>query len=114
MKTSSPLSLYVHIPFCASRCGYCTFASMVYSAEKADAYLDALEKELLAGGCFHSRFLPETIYIGGGTPSVLSLPQLKRLFSFLPECRGEVSCEVNPDSVQNVESQIIVYYNCPL
>ena len=92
------LSLYVHIPFCASRCGYCTFVSSVYSPENADRYLEALQAEFRARACFDSARLPETVFIGGGTPSVLSLRQLETLFSFLPRSRGECTCEMNPDS----------------
>ena len=97
---SQPKSLYVHIPFCASRCGYCTFTSTVYTPEKADAYLAALEKELRAQNAFPAEagVLPETVFIGGGTPSVLSLAQMERLFAFLPQSRGECTCEINPDS----------------
>ncbi len=99
---SLPQSLYVHIPFCASRCGYCTFTSTVYVPEKADAYLAALEKELRARNVFRTDAdadaLPETVFIGGGTPSVLSLAQMERLFSFLPKSKSEFTCEINPDS----------------
>lgn len=95
-------SLYVHIPFCASRCGYCTFTSSAYSKEKADAYLAALEKEFYTRTVFQregaKENLPKTIFIGGGTPSVLTMQQLEKLFSFLPESAGEYSCEINPDS----------------
>ncbi len=102
-----PASLYVHIPFCASRCGYCTFTSTIYASEKADAYLDALERELRARSCFTPPVFPETIFIGGGTPSVLTLAQLERLFSFLPKSRGEVSCEINPDSCSREKLRLL-------
>ena len=97
---NQPRSLYVHIPFCASRCGYCTFTSTVYAPETADAYLAALEKELRARDVFRveAGVLPETVFIGGGTPSILSLEQMERLFSFLPKSTGEFTCEINPDS----------------
>ncbi len=100
-------SLYVHIPFCASRCGYCTFTSMPYSPEKANAYLAALEKEFRARNIFSADAQPETIFIGGGTPSVLTPAQLEKLFSFLPESKSEYTCEVNPDSCTEEKLNIL-------
>ncbi len=92
-------SLYVHIPFCLSRCSYCAFTSSVLDPHRADLYLEALESEWhRRAACFgiHS---PTTLFIGGGTPSCLSLVQLDRLFSFLPmPDNGEATCELNPDS----------------
>ena len=102
-----PASLYVHIPFCVSRCGYCTFTSMVYSAELADAYLTALEQELSVWKYFDSAFLPETIFTGGGTPSVLTLAQMERLLTFLPKTKNEFSCEINPDSCSREKLQLL-------
>ena len=102
-----PASLYIHIPFCASRCGYCTFTSMVYSAELADEYLHALEKELNTWNYFDSTFFPETIFIGGGTPSVLTMAQIERLLSFLPKTKNEFSCEINPDSCSREKMQLL-------
>lgn len=87
--------IYVHIPFCRSKCGYCDFHS-VPQLKLADSYLDALEGEVgerCAAGA-------DTLYVGGGTPSALSLKQLGRLFSMLPSPgRGECTIEVNPDDV---------------
>ncbi len=90
------LGLYVHVPFCRSRCGYCTFVSSLYDAQKADDYLAALEREVAERAVRENAF--NTLFIGGGTPSSLSLPQLARLFDILPPVRGEATCEINPDS----------------
>lgn len=93
--------LYVHIPFCRSKCFYCDFASYPGQENWFDPYLAALEKELSfypAGGF-------ETVYIGGGTPSVLSARQLEQLCKILCGAAGplsslaEVTCEANPESV---------------
>ena len=92
-------SLYVHVPFCASVCFYCDFFRQVYQEETADAWLDALEYELL-----HTEINDglETIYIGGGTPSSLSESQLDRLLSLLDPYKNTISeytVEVNPETL---------------
>lgn len=97
---SPPLGLYVHIPFCLSRCGYCAFVSGVYDRDAADRYLIVLENEVSSRSIFSSTRRPSTLFIGGGTPSALSVEQLERLLAFLPfpEKGGEATCELNPDS----------------
>lgn len=89
--------LYIHIPFCASRCSYCTFCSGIYHAQTAERYLDCLSKEIkrIPGKTF------STVFIGGGTPSVLSTSQLKKLLSLIPSGGGyeEFTIECNPDSI---------------
>lgn len=90
--------LYVHIPFCASRCVYCGFYSTTLSSLHA-AYVEALlgELSLRRGSCGEPW---RTIYIGGGTPSQLSPALLRRLFSGI-DCSAaeEVTMECNPDDV---------------
>ena len=71
--------LYVHVPFCDGKCAYCAFYSVRYEPALADRYLDSLERELAAS----LPLAPETIYIGGGTPSVLSARQIDRLCRLL-------------------------------
>ena len=71
-------SLYLHIPFCNEICSYCDFCKMYYNEKFVDDYLNELEKEI------DKRYKKEplkTIYIGGGTPSSLSIKQLEKLFS---------------------------------
>lgn len=92
--------LYVHIPFCSSRCVYCGFYSTT-GLELRQRYVDALILELI------SRVSAEpvsTIYLGGGTPSQLSIEQLKRILQSAyiynkVENNAEVTIEVNPDDV---------------
>ncbi|MCD8138727.1 MAG: radical SAM family heme chaperone HemW [Planctomycetaceae bacterium] len=98
-KVDNSPSLYIHIPFCLSRCGYCAFVSGGYDADRADAYLERTAWEMRERAVFQLA-LPSTIFIGGGTPSALSLRQLERLFSLVPtpENDGEITCEMNPDS----------------
>lgn len=82
-------SLYVSIPFCPSRCSYCSFIS--HSADRAESliedYLELLQKELYAAAqaAREARLTLDTVYFGGGTPTVLTAPQLERLFGAL-EC----------------------------
>ncbi len=97
-------ALYLHIPFCRSRCVYCDFCSSTYGREIQSAYVQALLQELrqrsgeLAGGTVSS------IYIGGGTPSVLFDKDLSAIFHVIhsvyniKEC-AEVTLEANPDDV---------------
>lgn len=95
--------LYIHIPFCASRCVYCGFYSTTLPALR-DAYVDALCQELT----LRAEELPAdeaitTIYLGGGTPSQLTTDQLDRLFSYIYKVYWpqpvEVTMECNPDDV---------------
>ena len=76
-------SLYVSIPFCPSRCSYCSFVSRTtaQSAKLIEPYVEALRRELLeiAAVARRNRLRLETIYIGGGTPTALSAAQLRRL-----------------------------------
>lgn len=92
--------IYIHVPFCKSRCHYCDFFSSV-SGGLRQRYVGALcgevrtrWDEIVASGS-------DTVYIGGGTPSQLTGDQLLRIFSVLPDvCDGaEVTIEVNPDDV---------------
>ena len=92
--------LYVHVPFCDGKCAYCAFYSVRYRPALADRYLDGLERELAAS----LPLAPETIYIGGGTPSVLSVRQIDRLCWLLQTKVAtrrlvEWSVEINPGSV---------------
>ena len=80
------VSLYIGIPFCLSRCLYCSFISQEGTkSHAADEYLDALEKELKAvGGIFRNyERKVQSIYIGGGTPTALSHEQLQKLFRMI-------------------------------
>ncbi len=73
-------SAYIHIPFCDSICSYCDFCKLLKNNEWINLYLNALEKEIK--GKYKGEVL-DTIYIGGGTPSSLSIEQLNKLFNIL-------------------------------
>lgn len=73
--------LYIHIPFCARKCNYCDFVSYVPENKDIDTYLDALEKEMQMYNMKDE--LIKTVFIGGGTPTILSVRQLDRLFEII-------------------------------
>lgn len=90
--------IYIHIPFCQTKCPYCDFYSMRGTEEKKDLYLEALTKEIL----FHKNISADTIYLGGGTPSVFGNERLKKIIEIAKENfefnDGEITVEVNPSS----------------
>ncbi len=89
-STDNSFSLYISIPFCPSRCSYCSFIS--HSAPDAahmlDSYIEKLAVELkyTADIAKELRLKPQTVYIGGGTPSILSVKQMSRLLDSLTNC----------------------------
>ena len=89
--------LYVHLPFCASRCGYCDFVTVVGQDGRHGAYVDALLAELaLEGDVLAPRL--ESVFLGGGTPTLTEPQSLERLLRALPPAR-EVTVEANPETV---------------
>ena len=84
-------SMYIHIPFCSDICSYCDFCKLYYNKKFVSDYLIALEKEI--NNNYHNEEL-ETIYIGGGTPSCLSLEELKILFKILSKIKRKNNCEI--------------------
>jgi oxygen-independent coproporphyrinogen-3 oxidase len=89
--------LYVHLPFCAHRCGYCDFVTAVGRLDQHGAYVDALLSELeLERGVLAARL--ETVFLGGGTPTFTGPRALERLLAALPDAR-EVTVEANPETV---------------
>jgi oxygen-independent coproporphyrinogen-3 oxidase len=99
------VGIYVHIPFCASRCNYCDFCSTANRRDLIPAYRDALLKHIreAAGGIAQS--VCDTVYFGGGTPSWFGTKSLIRIFEemkrkFRVLKTAEVTLEANPDSVE--------------
>jgi oxygen-independent coproporphyrinogen-3 oxidase len=89
--------LYVHLPFCASRCGYCDFVTVVGRHGQHGAYVDALVAELqLEREVLAPRL--ETVFLGGGTPTLTEPRELERLLRSLPPA-DEVTVEANPETV---------------
>ena len=81
------LGLYISVPFCRSKCSYCNFASAVFSKEKFTAYVERVAADMAraaeiadgVGGRFERQV--DTVYLGGGTPTVLNPEQLAALFA---------------------------------
>lgn len=98
-------SIYLHIPFCEHKCIYCDFYS-IENMSSMDRFLASLEKEIV----LRSRTLPgnetiESVFFGGGTPSLLSAKQFEKIFSLLQknyriEPDAEITCESNPGTVE--------------
>jgi oxygen-independent coproporphyrinogen-3 oxidase len=101
MNRDQEPGLYIHVPFCVTKCPYCDFYS-VTSHALVDDWLGALGKEVLL---YRDRFFAfDSLYLGGGTPSLLSPPKLTilmdyllRSFTFYPE--AEITLEANPDDI---------------
>jgi oxygen-independent coproporphyrinogen-3 oxidase len=87
--------LYIHLPFCAHRCGYCDFVTATGRDHLHGSYVDALLREL---GEEHDGTPVQTIFLGGGTPTYTALPELLRLLRALPPAR-ELTVEANPETV---------------
>ena len=97
--------VYVHLPFCAHRCGYCDFVTAVGRRDQHEAYVDALlaelelEAELLAPGI-------GTVFLGGGTPTFTATDALARLLAALPAA-AELTVETNPETVTSELARLL-------
>ena len=89
--------LYVHLPFCAHRCGYCDFVTVLGREDQHHVYVDALLAELELERP-HLADEVETVFLGGGTPTFLAPDALRRLLRALPPAR-ELTVEANPETV---------------
>ena len=112
MATESPvktLGLYIHIPFCRSKCQYCDFYSLGGSRDKklVDNYLQALAIHLKETGARATDYVVDTVYFGGGTPSFFGADNLRRIFAevqhrFRVDKDAEITFEANPDSISDL------------
>jgi len=98
------LGLYVHIPFCVRRCPYCDFNTSAGLDDRQAAYVTAVCREMRDWSARIGDRVVETVYLGGGTPTVLPVPLLERLltavrrgFRLVPDV--EITCEANPGTV---------------
>lgn len=104
-----PRAAYIHIPFCAHKCGYCDFASLAGADHLADRYLDALDREMAATGGPHQ---VDTIFLGGGTPTRLNAGQLERLLTAVARWfplveGGEWTVEANPGTLDEPKADVL-------
>ncbi|MDE3180133.1 MAG: radical SAM family heme chaperone HemW [Acidobacteriota bacterium] len=107
-----PGGLYIQVPFCASKCSFCNFSSQVAPTDVYDGYVESLEREMILrgkwGGCKDSGAglglqTFDTVYVGGGTPTLLGIERLARVFrairvSFNLKDANEVTVEIAPGS----------------
>ncbi|HUO07241.1 MAG TPA: radical SAM family heme chaperone HemW [Phycisphaerae bacterium] len=96
-------AIYVHVPFCTTKCHYCDFYSLAGHLAEADRFLDALEIEISFTKSRLGALRPETIFIGGGTPTLLDPPRLARLLSLITGAIDssnlrEFTIEANPNT----------------
>ena len=96
-------SLYIHIPFCISKCIYCDFNSIIVQSQVVDEYLDAIRSELQA---IKGEYYFTTVYIGGGTPTVLNEIQLSKLLNIISKHVDisnirEYTIEANPGTLND-------------
>ena len=106
-KNKSPLGIYVHVPFCRSRCAYCDFCTQTDRSDKLiDGYLEAICSHIKEAGALAPNHKVDTIYFGGGTPSFLGADSLATILtairrSFDVDNNAEITFEANPDSVSD-------------
>lgn len=98
------VGLYIHSPFCLKKCSYCNYMTRVYREERAEPFIQALKEEIQLIATEHGPLPLKTIYLGGGTPSLLSLKQLSSLFSCLDSSFDltsveEITLEMNPKGI---------------
>ena len=98
------LELYLHIPFCVRKCAYCDFLSSSENGETIENYVEALISEIKAYQALSLNDTVVTIFLGGGTPSVLEGNQMERIFEALHEVfeiaeDAEITVEANPGTV---------------
>lgn len=96
--------IYLHIPFCLSRCSYCDFAVSIYQSNLAEKYVDALCLEISNFKAEIEHFHVDTIYFGGGTPSLLSPKQTEKILRavydrFSVQSNAEITMEMNPGTL---------------
>ncbi len=94
--------IYIHTPFCRSRCSYCDFATGMYETDAAARYVRALVREILGWNEVDDPQPVNAIYFGGGTPSLLSVIQLESLLNavrerFVVDEQAEITLEINPE-----------------
>jgi len=101
--------LYVHVPFCVQKCTYCDF----YSRPGTPAEIDQVVEDLLTEARRRAPWRPPTVFVGGGTPTIFSTTQLRRLFDGLQaitsfrESATEISIESNPESLSAEKAAVL-------
>ena len=104
MKNNAPFGLYIHVPFCASKCRYCDFYSFAGDTAQMEHFVQAIDRQAEQFAPMLAGRMADTVYFGGGTPSLLGGERLSKLlqmlssrFSIAPH--AEITVECNPDSM---------------
>lgn len=107
MKLFNMAGIYIHIPFCKKKCHYCDFYKSLDTG-LSDRFIEALKKEIEQRKNYVSAdSIIETVYLGGGTPSVLTIQQIRDILSFIGKnftlaARPEITVEINPDDADKI------------
>ena len=114
LSSSVMAGIYLHIPFCASRCAYCDFYSTTRS-DLRDPFVDALCQELRSRRDYLQGEPVRTVYLGGGTPSQLTVAQLERIFTTIEQTYGlgaceEITLEANPDDLTSAYVEAVHHH----
>lgn len=111
MMTKKDLELYVHIPFCVRKCAYCDFLSAPADEQERTLYVNALDKEIRAQKEKYKTYRVKSIFLGGGTPSVLNENEIAKIFRALSDSfdisdSSEITMEINPGTVTQTKSAV--------
>ena len=104
-NNKTPLGIYVHVPFCRSKCQYCDFYSLTTKDTRLmDAYMQAVCNHIREAGALAPEYLVDTVYFGGGTPSFFGADGMAQILSVIRKSfdvakTAEITFEANPDSV---------------
>jgi len=99
VSSTSPFGVYLHIPFCASKCDYCAFATWTDRAHLVDRYLEALRTEIVRAVDVGMP-IASTVFVGGGTPTLVPPERLASIVASIPVVSdAEITVECNPDDV---------------
>ena len=106
-KNKTPLGIYIHVPFCRSKCQYCDFYSLTTKEDSLlDGYLEAVCSHIKEAGALAPNYLVDTIYFGGGTPSFFGAEGMAAILTVIRKSfdvarDAEITFEANPDSVSD-------------
>lgn len=114
VKTASPIEIYIHIPFCVKKCAYCDFLSGPQDEKTIEQYIVSLLEEIRAHGS-KSSYEVTSVFIGGGTPSVLTESQIRQVIETLHDVfqikqDAEITIEANPGTV--TREKLLTYRAC--
>lgn len=100
MSGKQPLALYIHIPFCSKKCHYCSFYTIPYREELIELYCDqVLQEGLHKFASLKELYFIDTVFFGGGTPSLIPPHYLNKILNVLSPCAREITLEANPENL---------------